>query len=137
MKTTLQKIILVLALCIGLTSIAKAQMVFIPDTAFSAYLNTNYPTCMVGDSIDGSCPQVINTTFLYVFGQYRCYSALHHFAIRYGEQHWRSVRSSVRYITSIESFTLKLNYLKILCVEFICYYEFNICGLFMGVLFRF
>ena len=66
MKATLQKIILVLALFIGLTSICKAQMVYIPDSAFRAYLNTNYPTCMVGDSIDGSCPQVINTTFLNV-----------------------------------------------------------------------
>ncbi len=70
MKTTLQKIILVLAFSLGLTSIAKAQMVYIPDLNFRAYLNTNYPTCMVGDSIDGSCPQVINTTYIDVSNQY-------------------------------------------------------------------
>ncbi len=66
MKTTLQKIILVLVFSIGLSSISKAQIVYIPDSTFRAYLNLNYPTCMVGDSIDGNCQQVINTTDLNV-----------------------------------------------------------------------
>ncbi len=70
MKTTLQKFILVLVLCIGLTSIAKAQMVYIPDSQFKAFLTQTFPSCMVGDSIDGSCSQVINTTYIDVSNLY-------------------------------------------------------------------
>jgi hypothetical protein len=45
---------------------AKAQMYFIPDTNFRAFLQTNYASCMsaTGDSLDGSCPAVLNATVL-------------------------------------------------------------------------
>jgi len=45
---------------------AKAQMYFIPDTNFRAFLQTNYASCMsaTGDSLDGSCLAVLNATAL-------------------------------------------------------------------------
>jgi uncharacterized repeat protein (TIGR01451 family) len=41
---------------------AKAQMYFIPDLNFRAYLQANFASCMnaTGDSLDGSCPAVLN-----------------------------------------------------------------------------
>jgi hypothetical protein len=51
-----------------LGSQAKAQMYFIPDTNFRAFLQTNFASCMnaTGDSLDGSCPAVLNAYSLYV-----------------------------------------------------------------------
>jgi Leucine-rich repeat (LRR) protein len=47
---------------------AKAQMYFIPDVKFRIFLQTNYASCMsaTGDSLDGSCPAVINASSLSV-----------------------------------------------------------------------
>jgi len=47
---------------------AKAQMYFIPDLNFRAYLQTNYASCMntTGDSLNGSCSAVLNTSSLNV-----------------------------------------------------------------------
>jgi Leucine-rich repeat (LRR) protein len=45
---------------------AKAQMVYIPDSAFRLFLQTEYPTCMnaTGDSINKNCSQVLSDTII-------------------------------------------------------------------------
>src|SRR5690349_8595917 len=46
---------------------AQAQMVYLPDTNFrNKLINLGYGVCIIGDSIDSSCPQVANTTSLNV-----------------------------------------------------------------------
>ena len=59
MKNILLKVICVIALVLGFKTSGSAQLVHIPDSAFRAYLNQNFGGCMVGDSIDSSCPAVI------------------------------------------------------------------------------
>ncbi|MFN0188920.1 MAG: T9SS type A sorting domain-containing protein [Bacteroidia bacterium] len=60
MKNILLKLICIFTLSIGTTTVSKAQLVYIPDSAFRAYLNQNFGACMVGDSIDSSCPAVLS-----------------------------------------------------------------------------
>ncbi|MBK9639644.1 MAG: hypothetical protein IPO63_18280 [Bacteroidetes bacterium] len=57
MKNILLKLICVFTLALGLNTSTKAQLVYIPDPAFRNYLNFNFSSCMVGDSIDSTCPQ--------------------------------------------------------------------------------
>ncbi|MDB5257627.1 MAG: hypothetical protein JWM14_2322 [Chitinophagaceae bacterium] len=45
---------------------AQAQLVTIPDANFRAFLETNYPTCMVGGQLDITCDEVVNETYLLV-----------------------------------------------------------------------
>ena len=66
MKTILRKLILVLSLALGLQTNVKAQKVYIPDANFRLWLNANFPSCMVGDSIDPTCPAVLNTKYIYI-----------------------------------------------------------------------
>lgn len=61
MKTILQRIVLIFSLVLGLQRSVKAQLVYIPDANFRTWLNTNYASCMVGDSIDPTCSAVLNT----------------------------------------------------------------------------
>ena len=39
---------------------AIGQNVFIPDPNFRSFLQSNYPSCMNGDSLDSQCPEVVN-----------------------------------------------------------------------------
>ena len=66
MKTKLHFLLLVLFIKILTPNLANAQLVYIPDPAFRAYLNQNFPTCMAGDSIDPACPDVLNTHSLVI-----------------------------------------------------------------------
>ncbi len=59
MKNILLKLICFLALSLGAPTVSKAQLVHIPDPAFRAFLNQYYGACMVGDSIDSTCPAVL------------------------------------------------------------------------------
>jgi Leucine-rich repeat (LRR) protein len=59
MKNILLKLICVLSLILGVKTFSSAQLVHIPDSAFRVYLNQNFGACMVGDSIDSSCPAVL------------------------------------------------------------------------------
>jgi len=59
MKKILLKFICVFTLVFGFHTSTKAQMVYIPDANFRAYLNSKFPTCMVGDSINSTCPAVL------------------------------------------------------------------------------
>ena len=59
MNKNLLKLICVLTLALGLNTSSIAQLVHIPDSAFRVYLNQNFGACMVGDSIDPSCPAVL------------------------------------------------------------------------------
>jgi hypothetical protein len=64
MKTILRSVILVFSLAVCLQTNVKAQKVYIPDANFRAWLNINYASCMVGDSIDPACPEVLNATWI-------------------------------------------------------------------------
>jgi Leucine-rich repeat (LRR) protein len=66
MKTILQRAVLIFSLVLGLNTSVKAQLVYIPDSAFRAYLNQNFSSCMVGDSIDSTCTSALNAQFIYV-----------------------------------------------------------------------
>ena len=59
MNKIILKLICVFTLALGFNSTTKAQLVHIPDSAFRVYLNQNFGACMVGDSIDSSCPAVL------------------------------------------------------------------------------
>ncbi len=59
MKKILLKLICVIALVLGVKTFSSAQLVHIPDSAFRVYLNQNFGACMVGDSIDSTCPAVL------------------------------------------------------------------------------
>lgn len=61
-KIFLYFVLLLIGICTSLK--VKAQLINIPDPNLLAYLNQNYPSCMVGNSIDASCPSVLNTTVL-------------------------------------------------------------------------
>lgn len=43
-------------------------MAYIPDSTFRHFLTLNYPTCMTGDSLNTSCPQVLSETGISVTG---------------------------------------------------------------------
>ncbi len=45
---------------------ADAQYVNIPDANFRNFLQTYYPSCMLGGMLDTTCPAVINATFISV-----------------------------------------------------------------------
>ena len=60
MKNILLKLICVFTLIFGTANVSKAQLVHIPDSAFRAYLNGNFASCMVGNFIDATCPEVLN-----------------------------------------------------------------------------
>jgi uncharacterized repeat protein (TIGR01451 family) len=64
MKTTLQRALLIFSLVLGLQTSVKAQKVYIPDPNFRTWLNQNFSSCMVGDSIDPSCSAVINAKYI-------------------------------------------------------------------------
>jgi len=64
----LQRIVISLIIFLsGTFSNLRAQMVYIPDSAFrAALINSGYAGCIAGDSIDSSCPQVASATDLFV-----------------------------------------------------------------------
>ena len=64
MKNILFKLICVIALVLGFKTSSSAQLVYIPDAKFKYYLNQLFSSCMVGDSIDPSCPAVLNAQYL-------------------------------------------------------------------------
>jgi uncharacterized repeat protein (TIGR01451 family) len=66
MKNILLKLTCVIALVLGFKSSGSAQLVHIPDSAFRVYLNQNFGACMVGDSIDPTCPAVLSAKNIYV-----------------------------------------------------------------------
>ena len=66
MKNILLKLICVYTLIFWTANVSKAQLVYIPDPNFRAYLNQNFSSCMVGDSIDSSCPAVLSATSINV-----------------------------------------------------------------------
>lgn len=58
----MQKNLLLLFLCLSFTA-AKSQTVFIPDSSFRVFLmNNGFASCMSGDSLDTTCPAVVNAT---------------------------------------------------------------------------
>ncbi len=63
MKNILLKLIFILAMTFWTSSVSKAQLVYIPDSAFRVYLNQIFGTCMVGDSIDPTCPAILATKY--------------------------------------------------------------------------
>ncbi|MBK7680963.1 MAG: hypothetical protein IPJ26_00010 [Bacteroidetes bacterium] len=63
MKNILLKLICVIT-CLGFKTSSSAQLVYIPDAKFKYYLNQLFSSCMVGDSIDPSCPAVLNAQYL-------------------------------------------------------------------------
>ncbi len=61
MKKQLFRLLFLVTMFSGIKTDVNAQMFHIPDSAFRAYLNQNFGSCMVGDSIDPSCPAVLAT----------------------------------------------------------------------------
>jgi len=43
---------------------ATAQKFYVPDANFRIFLQSNYPSCFVGDSLDTQCETVKSTTVL-------------------------------------------------------------------------
>jgi hypothetical protein len=65
MRTISQKVIFILCLAFGLQTNVKAQLVYIPDPNFRNWCNASgLSGCMVGDSIDPSCPAVLNVKYI-------------------------------------------------------------------------
>ncbi len=64
MNKILLPLICILSLLLGANTNSKAQLVHIPDANFRAYLNQNFGACMVGDSIDSSCPAVLAAKYI-------------------------------------------------------------------------
>ena len=62
MKIYTRFLFLTMLLCLFMTNDSKAQLRYIPDPGFRNYLNQNFASCMVGDSLDISCPAVLNAT---------------------------------------------------------------------------
>ena len=44
---------------------ANGQWVTIADPNFAAFLNSQYPQCMMGNDLDTTCPEVLNESALY------------------------------------------------------------------------
>jgi uncharacterized repeat protein (TIGR01451 family) len=61
LKKTLFAFLIVIA---GALKPARAQFVFIPDTNFKWFLQSYYPSCMNGDSLDTTCIAIVNETYL-------------------------------------------------------------------------
>lgn len=61
----MRQFLLALVLQLGAT-VAVAQMAYIPDTNFRAFLQGEYPNCMVGDSLNTQCSEVMNETSLLI-----------------------------------------------------------------------
>lgn len=55
---TISRNVRVLAVLLFFGIRAMAQTVTIPDPAFAAYLQTQYPSCMTGDQMDITCPDI-------------------------------------------------------------------------------
>ncbi|MBL0096402.1 MAG: hypothetical protein IPP46_07795 [Bacteroidetes bacterium] len=68
MKKQLLRLLFLITLFSGMRTDVDAQLVYIPDSAFRAYLNQNFGSCMVGDSIDPTCPDVLDATIISVEG---------------------------------------------------------------------
>lgn len=65
-STSIRSLILTLLFIIAFCE-TQAQMVYLPDTNFrNKLVNLGYGSCIVGDSIDSSCPLVTNSTSLNV-----------------------------------------------------------------------
>jgi Leucine-rich repeat (LRR) protein len=64
MYKILLPLICFLSLLLGANTISKAQLVHIPDSAFRNILNIYFSSCMVGDSIDSSCPAVLAAKYI-------------------------------------------------------------------------
>ncbi|MBK7966531.1 MAG: hypothetical protein IPK10_15485 [Bacteroidetes bacterium] len=47
MKITLLRIVCIFALAIGTSTVSKAQLVHIPDSAFRVYLNQNFGILLI------------------------------------------------------------------------------------------
>jgi len=59
--------ITLIALLLSISLYTKAQnYVTIPDAHFAAWLNTYYPTCMNGNQMDTTCPDIINAVVMEV-----------------------------------------------------------------------
>ena len=63
------KKILLLSFFIFSFSLSKAQWVTIPDPQFVNWLQTNYPTCMIGNMMDTTCSGIVNEDSLSIFWQ--------------------------------------------------------------------
>ena len=63
MKKLIHKSVLVLG-SFFLFHSSFAQNVYIPDSVFRAFLQQQYPTCMVGDSLNTTCSDVLQDTSL-------------------------------------------------------------------------
>lgn len=48
---------------------ATAQHIYIPDPGFRFHLETEYPGCVIGDSLDSQCPEVVSDTTLWMYNQ--------------------------------------------------------------------
>lgn len=59
---------LFITLFIAQTVLGFAQMVYIPDPNFRAFLQTEYPNCMDGDSLDSQCAEVVQEDILSING---------------------------------------------------------------------
>jgi hypothetical protein len=55
-----------IALCFCLAPL-KAQWVTIPDANFVAQLTSWYPSCMNGNQMDTTCPQIVNQTYFFSY----------------------------------------------------------------------
>jgi uncharacterized repeat protein (TIGR01451 family) len=64
MKKQLLRLLFLVTLFSGMRTDVDAQLVYIPDPNFRAYLNQNFGSCMVGDSIDPSCPAVLAAKYI-------------------------------------------------------------------------
>jgi uncharacterized repeat protein (TIGR01451 family) len=71
MNTLLRTFVLVwLFSLLGMAEVqAQGPKAYIPDSAFRVFLQINYPTCMVGDSLITNCQSVVLSTALFVQGQ--------------------------------------------------------------------
>lgn len=66
MKNLLRFVPILLLMTILYPKSGIAQLVYIPDSAFRSYLNQNFAGCMIGDSIDPTCPGVLNAKSIIV-----------------------------------------------------------------------
>src|SRR5215203_7084851 len=65
MKTRLLKLLLIFNFSFLIFNSSSAQFVLIPDTNFRNFLvNNGFAGCMQGDSLDTTCPAVINATIM-------------------------------------------------------------------------
>ncbi|MBL0097071.1 MAG: hypothetical protein IPP46_11765 [Bacteroidetes bacterium] len=69
MKKRLLRLLFLITLFSGMRTDVKAQLVYIPDSNFRAYLNQYFGSCMVGNSIDPTCQDLFAVTDINVSGR--------------------------------------------------------------------